>query len=100
MFKDKAFVRKELDKQLRAVHVSILQLEGIKHLQVLFLLPLSSIPKSVIKTRLIYDCFWSRLNVKVKIEAPKEAMRFRRSLHRLLDCVLAADHRLGPNFLS
>ena len=31
--KAEAFVRKDLDKQLREGHVSILQLEDVKHLQ-------------------------------------------------------------------
>ena len=36
----------------------------------------------------------------VKILTPKEEMSFGRNLHRLLEYIFAADHKLGLTFLS
>ena len=38
---------------------------------------------------LIYDFYWGLLNEKVKQAVPTEAMRFRQSLHRLLDYIFS-----------
>ena len=46
MVKDKAFIRKEISEQLRAVHAPISPLEDAKHLQVLWISPLAAIPQA------------------------------------------------------
>ena len=50
------------------------------------------------KPRLIYEFSSGGLNEKVSQAAPKEAMRFRRALHCLLDCILAAEPSLWLTF--
>ena len=55
--KEKAFIMKELDKQLRTLHVDISPWKGVNHLQGLWLSPLAAIPQAGRKSRLIYNCF-------------------------------------------
>ena len=49
---------------------------------------------------MIYDLSCSDLNAKATQYTPKESMRFGRALHRLIDCILAAETELGPNLMS
>ena len=62
--------------------------------------PLASIPQRGRKTRLIYDFSWSCLNEAVTQVSHKEAMRFGKSLYRVIDCILEALTKLGPTFLN
>ena len=97
--KEKAFVWRELAEQLQARHVAIFPLSAVRHLHKLCLYPLFTILQSGRKPRLIHDFSWSKLNKIAKAAAQKESMHFGKALHRLLDCILAADLALGPTYL-
>ena len=58
------------------------------------------ITKTGIKLCLIYDFSWGGLNKRVNQAAPKEAMRFRRALHRILYFIPEVDPSLGKEFIS
>ena len=62
--------------------------------------PLADILQRGRKHHLIYDFSWSGLNEEVTQVAHKESMRFGKSLHRLIDCILAAPPKLCPAFLK
>ena len=66
----------------------------------LWLSPLAAIPQRGRKPRLIYDFSWSGLNEAFAQVAHKEAMRFRKALYRVIDCILRARPELGPTFLN
>ena len=72
----------------------------VRHHKGIWLSPLVYVLQMGIKPRLVYDFSWSGLNSKVLQEAPKEAMRFGRALHNLLDCIVEADPWIGPTFLN
>ena len=57
----------------------------MKYLQRLQLSLLDAIPQAKRKPIFIYDFSWSGLNEKVKLVAPKEAIRFGQALHSLLE---------------
>ena len=66
----------------------------------LWLSPLSAIPQRGRKPQLIYNFSWSCLNEAVTQVAHKEAMRFGKSLSRVIDCIVKAPPELGPIFLN
>ena len=70
----------------------------VRHHKGIWLSPLVYVLQMGIKPRLVYDFSWSGLNSKVLQEAPKEAMRFGRALHNLIDCIVEADPQIGPTF--
>ena len=93
-------MRKGILKHLWEGHLAISPWEYVKHIQGLWISPLATIYQMVINPIFIYDFSWRRLNEKVSLAVLKEPMRFSQDLHHLLDCILAADHILGLNFLS
>ena len=66
----------------------------------LWLSPLAVILQRVRKPRLMYDFSWSGLNKVVPQVSHKEAMRFGKSLYRVIYCNVAAPSELGPTFLN
>ena len=71
----------------------------VKYMQGLWISPLSEITQKGRSPCVIYNLPWRGLNERITKDAEKEAMRFGRSLHRLLDCILKEDPELGPRFL-
>ena len=96
--KETTFVRTELGEQVRADHISLFPLRAVRHLPPLWLPPLAAIPQQVRKPGLIYNFSWSGLNKAVTQVAHKEAMRFGKALHRIIDCILAAPPQALPQF--
>ena len=96
--KETNFVRTELEEQARAGHMTLFPLKTVHHLPRLWLSPLASILQRGRKPRLVYDFSWSGLNEVVTQVAHKEAMRFGKSLYRLIDCILAAPPQAMPRF--
>ena len=70
--------------QLKSGNIYIFPLSKVRNLKGLWLPTLVTIKKKGRRPRPIYIFSWSGFNTKVKQASPKEAMRFRRSLHRLL----------------
>ena len=98
--KETTFVRKELQEKSQAGHISLFPLIAVHHLPKLWLSPLATIPQRGRKPRLIYDFSWSGLNDAVTQVADKKAMRFGKSLYRVIDCILNEPPKLGPTFLN
>ena len=80
--------------------MAIFPWEAVKNLPGLWLYPLASTPQLGRKLRWIYDLSWGGLNVKAAQAIKKEVMRFGRSLHRLINCILLAGPSLGSNFMN
>ena len=55
MVKEKSFVRKDIFDHIREGNVAISSLEDVKHLQVLWISPLDTIPQAERNPRLIYE---------------------------------------------
>ena len=98
--KETTFVRTDISKQARAGHTALFPLRVVCHLSRIWLSPLTSIPQRGRKPRLIYDFSWSCLNEAVSQAAHKEAMRFRKALYRVINCILVTPPKLGPTFLN
>ena len=87
-----------MTEQLRAGNISISTMSKVRQLKGLWLYPLSEIPQTGSKPRLIYDFLWSSLNAKVLQAAPIVTMQFRKALHRILDCIMEDYPQLFPTF--
>ena len=98
--KETTFVRTELQEQAQAVHITLPPLRAVRHLPRLWLSPLAAILQRGRKPRLIYDFSWSGLNKAVTQVAHKEAIRFGKSLYRVIDCILTVLLKLGPTLLN
>ena len=98
--KETTFSVTDLLEQALAVHIALFTLQAVRHLPRIFISPLAAIPQRGRKPRLVYDFSWSGLNEAVTQVAHKEAMHFRKSIYRLIDCILAAPPKLGPTFLN
>ena len=98
--KETTFARKELQEQAQAGHIALFPLRAVRHLPKLWLSPLAAIPQRDRKPRLIYDFSWSGLNEAVTQVAHKEAMRFGKSLYRVIYCILNTSPKLDPTFLN
>ena len=94
------FVMTEIKEQAQACHIALFPLITVRHLPRLCLPPLVAIPQQDRKHRLIYDFSWSGLNEAVTQVSQKEAMRFGKSLYRVIGCILAAPPKVGPDFLN
>ena len=98
--KETTSARTTLEEQSRAGHIALFPLRAVRHLPRLWLFPFTAIQQRGRKPCLLYDFSWSDLNEAVTQEAHKEAMRFGKSLYRLINCILATPPKLGPAFLN
>ena len=97
--KEKDSFLRELVDQLRDGNVAMFNLADFKHLQGLWLPPLVVIPQVGRKPCIIYNFSWIFLKEHVKQAATKQAIRFEKVLHCLLDFIIEADPYLGPTYL-
>ena len=98
--KETTFVRRKLVEQARAVHIFPFPLQAVRHLPRLWLSPIAAILQRGRRPCLIHYFAWSGLNEAFTQVAHKEAMRFGKSLYRVINCILAAPPKLGPTFLN
>ena len=98
--KETAFFRTDMAEQARAGHISLFPLRAVRHLPQPCLSLLAAIPKRGRKSCLVYDFSWSGINEEVTKVSYKKAVRFNKSLYRVVDCILAAPPKLGPTFLN
>ena len=98
--KETTFVRTELGEQARAGHIDLFLIRVVRHIPRLWISPIAAILQRGRKPRLIYNFSWSGLNEAITQVVHKEAMRFGKSLHRIIDCILSAPPKLGPTFLN
>ena len=69
-------------------------LREVCHLPRLWISPLEAIPQRGRNPRLIYDFVWSGLNEALTQVDHKEAMRFVKSLYRVIDCIRRTQMRM------
>ena len=98
--KETTFVRTGIKEQAQAGHIALFPLRSVRHLPRLWLSPLTGTPQRGSKPRRIYDFSWSGLNEAVTQVAQKEAMRFGKALYKVIDCIITAPPKIGPDFLS
>ena len=98
--KETTFVRKEIQEQAQAGNIALFSLIAVCHLPKLWLSPLAAIPQRGKKPRQIYNFSWSGLNEAVTQVSHKEAIRFGKSLYRVIYCILNAPPKLGSTFLN
>ena len=86
-------------EQLQAGHVAVFPLSAICHLQKLCISLLAEILQTGRKPRLIYNFLCSGINKLARAAAHKDSMPFVKSLHSLLDCIIAVYPALGSTYL-
>ena len=77
----------------------MLPISEVKYFSNMCLSPIAAIMQKGHRHRLIFEFSWSRVNTKAGASAPEEAMRLSQSLHRLLDCIIAAESALRSIYL-
>ena len=72
----------------------------VHHLPRLWISPLIAILHRGRKPCLIYDFAWSGLNEAITKVAHREALRCRKTLHKVIDCILVPPPKLCPTVLN